>query len=52
MIVKDKDKLDYDKKTELVYKIDCIDCDSTYISQTKRYLLTRIKEHNIDIRKH
>jgi len=31
--------------TELVYKINCSDCDQIYIGHTKRYLITRIKEH-------
>ena len=52
IIRKGKDRLDCMKQTELVYKIDCIDCEATYIGQTKRHLETRIKEHKTDIRKH
>jgi len=36
--------------TEVVYKIDCNDCDKVYIGQTKRHLLTRIKEHRNNIK--
>ena len=35
----------------MVYKINCLDCDSSYVGQTKRKLKTRIKEHKIDIRR-
>ncbi|XP_071576680.1 uncharacterized protein [Temnothorax nylanderi] len=47
-----KDKLDKDNETELVYKMDCSDCDAIYIGQTKRHLITRVKEHQKDIKKH
>ncbi|EZA51188.1 hypothetical protein X777_10257 [Ooceraea biroi] len=36
----------------LVYKIDCLNCDASYIGQTKRHLDTRLKEHRDDIKKH
>lgn len=29
----------------MIYKIDCNNCDATYIGQTKRCLSTRISEH-------
>ncbi|KYN28656.1 hypothetical protein ALC57_01909 [Trachymyrmex cornetzi] len=34
-----------------VYRISCLDCESSYVGQTKRKLKTRIKEHKADIRK-
>jgi len=37
--------------THVVYKIDCRDCDLSYIGQTKRHLETRVKEHKININK-
>jgi len=37
--------------TEIVYKINCKDCDQVYIGQTKRYLETRIKKHRRNIKK-
>ncbi|XP_011861774.1 PREDICTED: uncharacterized protein LOC105558604 [Vollenhovia emeryi] len=51
IIRKGKDKIINTKQTELVYKIDCINCDATYIGQTKRHIATRIKEHCNDIKK-
>ncbi|EZA56119.1 hypothetical protein X777_03728, partial [Ooceraea biroi] len=46
-----KDKVPKGEKTEVVYQIECMDCDACYISQTKRHLNTRIREHQLDIRK-
>jgi hypothetical protein len=37
------------KQSDVVYKISCLDCDATYIGQTKRQLRTRIREHRQDI---
>jgi hypothetical protein len=51
VIRKGKDVLPNLSQTELVYKIDCANCDAVYIGQTKRHLETRIKEHRCDIRK-
>ena len=51
VIKKGKDKLPNLKQTELVYKIDCVNCDAVYVGQTKRHLETRIKKHRCDIRK-
>ncbi|EZA51191.1 hypothetical protein X777_10261 [Ooceraea biroi] len=39
-------------KTDVVYRIQCHDCDCCYVGQTKRHLSTRIKEHRMDIKKH
>jgi len=38
-------------QTDCVYRIDCSDCDMTYVGQTKRKLGTRVKEHKSDINK-
>jgi len=46
-----KDDLDSMSHQGVVYKISCHDCDAPYIGQTKRQLRTRIKEHNLDIKK-
>jgi len=40
VIRKGKDRLDDRRKTEVVYKIECKDCDQIYIGQTKRHLET------------
>ncbi|KYN08288.1 hypothetical protein ALC62_00718, partial [Cyphomyrmex costatus] len=46
-----KDKLDKFDNTNVVYKIDCLNCDRSYVGQTKRNLKTRIKGHRADIKK-
>ena len=35
----------------MVYKIECNNCNATYIGETKRKLSTRIKEHEQNLRK-
>jgi len=35
-----------------VYEIDCNDYHLCYVEQTNRLLITRIKEHKNDIKKH
>jgi len=34
-----------------MYKIDCKDCEVSYVGQTKRRLTIRIREHRNDINK-
>lgn len=46
-----KDRLTSDEKSNIVYKIDCKDCDMTYIGQSKRYFKTRKREHKYAIDK-
>ncbi|KYN12693.1 hypothetical protein ALC57_15133 [Trachymyrmex cornetzi] len=46
-----KDKLDKMDNNNVVYKINCYNCDCSYVGQAKRKLKTRIKEHKADIRK-
>jgi len=50
IIKKGKDRLDTRLNTDIVYKINCKDCDQVYIEQTKRHLETRIKEHRNNIK--
>jgi len=40
-----KDKTEKDKQKNLVYKIDCCNCDNSYIGQTKQFIEKRIKQH-------
>ena len=37
------------KRSSIVYKISCLDCNSFYIGETKRHLHTRIQEHMNDV---
>jgi len=46
-----KDKIEKWKGSNVVYKINCEDCDASYVGQTKRQLQTRINEHRMDINK-
>jgi len=46
-----KDKLDPISYCDVVYKINCKDCDTSYVGQTKKCLKTRIQEHRSDINK-
>jgi GIY-YIG catalytic domain len=43
-----KDKIDKNKKSNLIYKINCTDCPSVYIGETSKYLETRLKRHKYD----
>ncbi|EFN68160.1 hypothetical protein EAG_12640, partial [Camponotus floridanus] len=40
-----KDKTPSHHNNNIIYQIQCKDCDATYVGQTKRQLKTRIKEH-------
>jgi len=46
-----KDKIDRSSRCNVVYKIDCQNCDASYVGQIKRRLTTRIREHKNDINK-
>jgi len=46
-----KDTLPVCSNKNVVYKLNCKDCNVTYIGQTKRRLNTRIMEHKKDINK-
>ena len=46
-----KDRLERMEQCNVVYKISCLDCDSSYVSQTKRKIKTRINEHKTNIKK-
>jgi len=46
-----KDKLNPELCCGIVYKINCHDCEASYVGQTKRSLKTRVKKHVSDIKK-
>ena len=46
-----KDRVKKDERSNIVYKIECKDCNYSYVGQTKRKLKTRLKEHIKDLKK-
>jgi len=50
-IKRGKDKIEKLENNDCVYKINCLNCNATYVGQTKRQLGTRIKEHRSHINK-
>jgi len=40
-----KDYTEHSQKNNIVYKINCRNCEASYVGQTKRQLKTRVKEH-------
>jgi len=46
-----KDQLSSDSCCEAVYKINCQDCETSYVGQTKRLLKIRVNENFRDIKK-
>jgi hypothetical protein len=50
MIRVQKDKNPLFMNNNVIYRIDCNNCDASYVGQTKRKLQTRIREHKYNIR--
>jgi len=50
-IKRGKDIIEPLLQNDCVYKIECLNCNMTYVGQTKRRLCTRLKEHSVDINK-
>ena len=46
-----KDVLNNCDKCDVVYHLKCGNCDANYVGQTRRKLMTRIKEHKKDVDK-
>jgi len=44
-------QLSPDSCCEVIYKINCQDCETSYVDQTKRSLKIRVKDHFMDIKK-
>jgi len=45
-----KDRVDREQCSGVVYKLQCNDCDASYVGQTKRQLLTRTEKHMSNIK--
>jgi len=46
-----KDALPITSQSNVVYQIHCLDCDATYVGQTKRSLHIRVSEHKNHLRR-
>jgi len=46
-----KDPLPIYDSMDVIYKLNCIDCDASYVGQTGRQLRTRINEHRCHIKR-
>ena len=46
-----KDEILKENRKNAIYELDCLDCNSKYIRQSKRKLYKRIPEHKRDINK-
>jgi len=46
-----KDVLPLSSRSNVVYQINCSDCEASYVGQTKRTLSTRVGEHRNHIRR-
>jgi len=49
ILVHPKDKIIDEEKTELIYRISCKNCPSSYIGETGRKLGLRMKEHRKEV---
>ena len=48
IVIRAKDKVNKLDQTNVVYKIGCMDCNNSYVGQSKRSLGTRVGEHSRD----
>ena len=46
-----KDRLEKNDCSNIVYKVDCKNCPSSYVGQSRRKLLYRVNEHTRDVKK-
>ncbi|GAA56877.1 hypothetical protein CLF_111739 [Clonorchis sinensis] len=52
LISRPKDNQDKTKRNNVVYQINCNNCNKFYVGQTGRKLCTRIMQHNAAVRRH
>jgi hypothetical protein len=45
-----KDKIIPENRSGVVYKIDCLDCEQTYVGETSKKLSTRVDQHKRDFK--
>ena len=46
-----KEKIKKEEHSNVVYQVNCKDCNHSYVGQTKRKLKTHLKEHINDLKK-
>lgn len=51
IIRRGKDRQEKNEQTNIVYRIDCKDCNASYVGESKRTLGTRVKEHIANMKK-
>ena len=49
ILVHPKDKIDKEKKSGVVFRIKCKNCNDSHIGETGRQLNTRVKEHRTEL---
>ena len=49
LVIKAKDRIPKGEQTNVIYKIDCEQCDASHIGKTKRKASVRIGEHKAGI---
>ena len=50
LLCKPKDRVDSEDKNNIVYEIDCSNCESAYFGESKRSLKSRSDEHKRSVR--
>ena len=50
LLCKPKDRVDSEDKNNIVYEIDCSNCESAYFGESKRSLKSRSDEHKRYVR--
>ena len=50
LLVKPKDPVPVERRTGILYQIPCSDCSQTYVGQSGRTIVDRIKEHQLVVK--
>ena len=48
-VIRVKDKVDKEGKSDVIYQINCQDCDCKYVGESGRMLRDRIEEHKFNV---
>ncbi len=44
-----KDKMNFKEFSNIVYQINCLNCEKIYIGETKQKLMNRVRQHELDL---